>query len=113
MASLPWFGKGWAVKILDSGDREGECCADARLGFNPYFAVVKLYNFFADGEANAGACVFFLVMQAVEHEENILQLAFVDAYAVVFDRDNAVFFEAFAGDLYFWLFVTIFEGILD
>src|SRR3954471_15057016 len=60
-----------------------ECAALARLGLDPDAAAVALDHLLADGEANTRSRVLALVMQALEHHEDALEVRRFDADAIV------------------------------
>src|SRR3954451_11246905 len=60
-----------------------ECAALAGLGLDPDAAAVALDHLLADGEANARSRVLALVMQALEHHEDALEVRRFDANAIV------------------------------
>ena len=57
-------------RVLKFADSKMEGGAFAGFAFEPDFAIVVFYNFFANGEANSGTVVFVFVMKAFEHLEN-------------------------------------------
>src|SRR6267154_3675302 len=56
------------------GDAESESRTAARCGLQPNAAAVPLGNFFADGQANAGARILRLGMQALKNHEDALAM---------------------------------------
>src|SRR5882672_10274277 len=64
-----------------------EAAALARRRFEPDAAAVAVDHLLADGEADAGAGVPALVVQALEHHEDALEILRLDADAVVLHGD--------------------------
>src|SRR5258706_2354810 len=75
--------------------REPEGAAPARFGFDPDAAAVAVHHLLADRQADAGARVLALVVQALEHHEDALEVLHLDADAVVAhgDLELAFFFK--------------------
>src|SRR5712671_713026 len=65
------------------GNAESESGAAARCGLQPNAAAVPLGNFFADGQANAGAGVLRLGMEALKNHEDAVVVFWGDTDAVV------------------------------
>src|SRR5438876_10828983 len=67
----------------------------ARFGFDPNATAVPLDDFLADGQADPGAGIILLSVQALEESENALRVAALDANAVVANGEQPVrFFRA-------------------
>src|SRR5207302_2320047 len=60
--------------LADCGQRERERRALARLGLDPDPAAVTLHDLLADGQPQARAGVFLLPMQALEDDEDPLEV---------------------------------------
>ena len=58
------------------------------LRFYPNAPVVAFYNFFTNGQPNAGARVLLPVVQALENNKNSFKILRLNAYAVVLHRKN-------------------------
>src|SRR5258706_10384272 len=65
------------------GNAESESGAAARCGLQPNAAAVPLGNFFADSQANAGARILGLGMQALKNHEDALAMFGSYANAIV------------------------------
>src|SRR5882762_3801192 len=65
------------------GNAESESGAAARGGLQPNAAAVPLGNFFADGQADAGAGVLRLGMQALKNHEDAVVVFWGDTNAIV------------------------------
>ena len=57
-------------------------------GLDPDTAAMELDDFFADGQADAGAGVFAAGVEALEYDEDAVEGFRVDADAVVLDRES-------------------------
>src|SRR5829696_3726660 len=70
-----------------SGCRKNEMhrSASAELGFNPDSATMAFNDFLADGQAYAGARIFFAAMEALENNKNSLEILGGDPDAVIGD----------------------------
>src|SRR5258707_7146900 len=65
------------------GNAESESGAAARCGLQPNAAAVPLGNFFANGQADAGAGVLRLGMEALKNHEDALAMFGSDTDAIV------------------------------
>ena len=71
-----------------SGEREVEGRALAGLGLDPDAPAVALDDLLADRQADAGARVLVPAVQALEDDEDALEVLRVDADAVVAHRED-------------------------
>src|SRR5256885_6163573 len=78
-----WVGTGAISSLVDWGEREVKRRALLRCGLHPDPAAVTLHNLLADGEPQARARVLVLPMQALEDDEDPLEVLWVDADPVV------------------------------
>src|SRR5262249_28629011 len=89
------------VPLLGKREMEGAAAGGLPLrpGTDPDAAAVAVDDFLADREADAGARVLALVVQALEHHEDALEVLRLDADAVVPDRYFEFFPARRAGDV--------------
>src|SRR5205085_4428226 len=73
--------------LLMFGQREDERASFAELRFDADMAAVALDYLLDDRQADAGARVLALVVQALEHHEDALEVLRLDADAVVLDAE--------------------------
>ncbi len=66
------------------------------LGFHPYLSAVALYDFFANGQADART---FHCVDLLEDGENALMILRVDARAIVADGQKPIALTGLGGDM--------------
>src|SRR2546426_543980 len=67
---------------------EIKCGPFTRLRFHPYFSFMFFYYFFTDSQANAGARVFILCVQALKNDKYLVLVFFLDTNTVIPHREQ-------------------------
>src|SRR5581483_11407983 len=63
-------------------------CPFSRLGFEPYSSSMFFDDLFRNGQPDPRSFEFRLVMQLSENDKYLLRILLLDAYAVVFHREQ-------------------------